>query len=104
MATMIFKKDNLKLGLVLGLLGPILGLVVVYFVKEDFNSLSFGEFLDLFFNTNRLITSIGSLSLLANVVLFTLYVNTHRDKTAKGIFIITLIYGIIILLLKILNK
>ncbi|MBN8672738.1 MAG: hypothetical protein J0L56_01315 [Chitinophagales bacterium] len=101
---MIFKKDNLKLGLVLGLLGPILGLVVVYFVKEDFNSLSFGEFLDLFFNTNRLITSIGSLSLLANVVLFTLYVNTHRDKTAKGIFIITLIYGIIILLLKILNK
>jgi uncharacterized BrkB/YihY/UPF0761 family membrane protein len=104
MATMIFKKDNLKLGLVLGLLGPILGLVVVYFVKEDFNSLSFGEFLDLFFNTNRLITSIGSLSLLANVVLFTLYVNTHRDKTAKGIFIVTLIYGIIILLLKILNK
>ncbi len=101
---MIFKKDNLKLGLVLGLLGPILGLIVVYFVKEDFNSLSFGEFLDLFFNTNRLITSIGSLSLLANVVLFTLYVNTHRDKTAKGIFIITLIYGIIILLLKILNK
>lgn len=101
---MILKKDNLKLGLVLGLLGPILGLVVVYFVKEDFNSLSFGEFLDLFFNTNRLITSIGSLSLLANVVLFTLYVNTHRDKTAKGIFIITLIYGIIILLLKILNK
>lgn len=98
---MIFKKDNLKLGLVLGLLGPLLGLTVIYFIQ--YSGFGFGEFLDLFLNTNRLITSIGSLSLLANVVLFTLYVNTGRDKTAKGIFIITLIYGIGILLLKILN-
>ena len=100
---MIFKRDNLKLGLILGLLGPALGLVVIYFVKSDFSSLSFGEYLDLVFNTNRLITSIGSLSLLANVVLFTIYINTHRDQTAKGIFFITLVYGIGILILKILN-
>ena len=98
---MIFKKDNLKLGLVLGLLGPILGLVVIYFVKSDFRAYSFGEFLDLVFNTKKLITSIGSLSLLANAVLFTLYINTHRDHTAKGIFITTLIYGIGILVLKV---
>jgi hypothetical protein len=101
MEAMIFKRDNLKLGIVLGLVGPILGLVIIYFIK--FPSLGFGEFLDLFFNTNRLITSIGSLSLLANVVLFTLYVNTHKDHTAKGIFLVTLLYGIAILLLKVLN-
>jgi len=98
---MIFKKDNLKLGLVLGLLGPILGLVVIYFVS--YSGFSFGEFFDLFINSNKLITSIGSLSLLANVILFTIYINTHRDNTAKGIFLITLIYGIGILVLKILN-
>jgi hypothetical protein len=98
---MIFKKDNLKLGLVLGLIGPVLGLVVIYFIQ--YSSFSFGDFLNSFFNEKRLITSIGSLSLLANVILFTLYVNTHRDHTAKGIFIVTLIYGIGILLLKILN-
>ena len=98
---MILKRDNLKLGIILGLLGPVLGLVIIYFIK--FPGFGFGEFLDLFINTNRLITSIGSLSLLANVVLFTIYVNTHRDKTAKGIFVVTLIYGIVILLLKILN-
>jgi len=100
---MIFKRDNLKLGLILGLLGPLLGLLVIYFVKPDYRSLSFGEFLSFFVNTNRLLTSIGSLSLLANVVLFTIYINTHRDTTAKGIFIVTLIYGIGILILKILN-
>ena len=98
---MIFKKDNLKLGLILGLIGPILGLVVIYFIK--YSSSSFSDFMDEFIHNNKLITSIGSLSLLANVVFFTLYVNTNRDKTAKGIFLVTLIYGIGILVLKVIN-
>ena len=98
---MILKKDNLRLGIVLGLIGPILGLVVIYFLK--FSGVSFGDFLDAFFNDNKLITSNGTLSLLANVILFTLYINTHRDHTAKGIFIITLVYGIALLVLKVLN-
>jgi hypothetical protein len=97
----MLKKDNLRLGLALGLFGPLLGLVIIYFVR--FPSYHFKEFLEDFMNDNKLITSIGSLSLLVNVILFTLYVNTHRDETAKGIFIITLIYGIGILVLKILN-
>jgi hypothetical protein len=98
---MILKKDNLKLGIVLGLLGPIIGLAVIYFIK--FSSVSFGEFLDEFFHNNKLITSIGSLALLANVILFTIYVNTQRDKTAKGLFLITLLFGIAILVLKVFN-
>lgn len=97
---MFLKKDNLRLGLALGLLGPILGLVVVYFIK--FPSYSFSDFLSYFMNDSKMITSVGSLSLLANVVFFTIYVNTHRDETAKGIFIMTLIYGIGILVLKVL--
>jgi hypothetical protein len=98
-ATFILKRDNLKLGLILGLLGPILGLIIVYFVK--FSSYSFSDFLDYFFNTKGLITSVGALCLLANAVLFTLYINTHRDSTAKGIFVTTVIYGIAILIIKV---
>ena len=98
---MIFKKDNLRLGLALGLIGPLIGLVVIYFIR--FPSYSFMDFLTYFMNDNKMITSVGSLSLLANVVLFTIYINTHRDDTAKGIFVITVIYGIGILVLKILN-
>jgi hypothetical protein len=100
-ATFILKRDNLKLGLALGLIGPLLGLIVVYFLK--FSSIDFFEFLDLFIHTNRLITSIGSLCLLANAVLFTIYLNTQKDDTAKGIFVTTLIYGISILVIKIFN-
>lgn len=99
MATFILKRDNLKLGLVLGLLGPALGLVVIYLAK--FPSYSFTDFLDYFFNDSKLITSIGALCLLANAVLFTIYINTHRDNTAKGIFATTLVYGIAILVIKI---
>ena len=99
MATFILKRDNLKLGLVLGLVGPVLGLVVVYFLK--FSAYGFLEFLDYFFNTRGLITSVGALCLLANAVLFTIYINTHRDNTAKGIFVTTLVYGIAILIIKV---
>jgi hypothetical protein len=98
---MIFKKDNLRLGLALGLIGPLLGLVIVYFIK--FPSSSFIDFLTFFMNSNSMITSIGSLCLFANVILFTIYINTHRDDTAKGIFLISMMYGIGILILKILN-
>ena len=99
MATFILKRDNLKLGLVLGLVGPVLGLIIVYFLR--FSSYGFLEFLDYFFNTRGLITSVGALCLLANAVLFTIYVNTHRDNTAKGIFVTTLVYGIAILIIKV---
>ena len=98
---MILKKDNLKFGLVLGLLGPIVGLAVVYLVS--YRSVTFGDFFNFFITDNKRITSIGALSLLANAVLFTIYVNTHRDNTAKGIFLTTVIYGIGILVLKIFN-
>lgn len=98
---MIFKKDNLKLGLILGLIGPAIGLVVIYFVQ--FPSSTFKDFLDEFFSNNKLITSIGSLALLANAVIFAIYVHFNKYNTFKGIFIVTLIYGIAILLLKVFN-
>jgi len=101
LATFILKRDNLKLGIVLGLLGPVMGLVIIYFVK--FTTYRFFEFLDLFINTNKLITSIGALCLLANAVIFTIYINTHRDDTAKGVFLTTLVYGVAILILKLFN-
>jgi hypothetical protein len=98
---MILNKDNIKLGLILGFLGPLAGLAVIYFVK--YSAFSFGEFLDYFIHDNKLITSVGTLALLANALLFAIYVQFDKAQTFKGIFIVTLIYGIMILVLKILN-
>jgi hypothetical protein len=98
---MIFKRDNLQLGLILGLIGPIIGLLVIY--MASYSSVSLRVFLEDIFSNKRLLTPTASLSLLANVALFTIFVNTRRDKTAKGIFVVTVIFGIAILILKILN-
>ena len=96
---MILKKDDLRLGMALGLLGPVVGLLVIYFLK--FSSSSLSDFLSEFITRKNITTSVGALCLLANAVLFTLYINTHKDNTAKGIFLTTVIYGIGILVLKI---
>ena len=98
---MILAKDNLRLGLALGLIGPLIGLIIVYFIK--FPSYSFKDFLDYFMHDNKVITNVGTFSLLANAVLFAIYVHFDKSQTFKGVFIITLFYGIGILILKLLN-
>jgi hypothetical protein len=95
---MFLKKDNLRLGLVLGLIGPLIGLVIIW--QLLFQSYGFKEFVEAIRTENRLIAKVGSLSLLVNAITFFIYINTHKDYTAKGIFIITLIYGVGILLVK----
>ncbi len=94
----MFKKDNLKLGLLLGLFAPLLGIFGFYLWK--FRRLSFSEFIQYLGLERSLLTSVVSFSLLANAVLFTIYINGHRDKTARGIFIVTCIYAIAALALK----
>jgi cbb3-type cytochrome oxidase subunit 1 len=99
---MFLTKDNLRLGLVLGIIGPLVGLAIVYFIK--FPSLSFKEFLDYFMHDNKVITNVGTFALLANALLFAIYVHFDKTQTFKGIFIITLFYGIGILILKLFNN
>ena len=96
---MIFKKDNLRLGLILGLVAPIVSLVIYYFVKF-WPTFTVRDFLD-FLRTNKTqITAVSVPCLVLNIALFTIYINSHRDQTAKGVFAATLIYAIIALLFK----
>lgn len=97
---MILKNDNLKLGFVLGLLVPLLVVIAIYFVR--FSYYSFGEFLEVSSQESRLITFFSAWCLVANIGLFTLYINSSRYQTAKGVFIITIVYGLGFLLLKVL--
>ena len=95
---MIFKKDNFLFGLALGLIAPMIGFFIYKFIK--FRGLSLDEMFQwMKFNPN-LITVFISVSLIANAVLFTIYINGHRDKTGKGIFVMTLVYCVIALLFK----
>ena len=101
MEIVIFKKDNLRLGLVLGLIAPIVSLAIYYFVRF-YPTYPVHEFF-FFLRTNKSqITAISVPCLVANIALFTIYINSHRDSTAKGIFAATILYAIAALLFKLL--
>ena len=96
----ILGSDNLKMGLILGFVAPVFGFMTFKWYK--FGIFSMKEFFQFIFlqPTHQVLTAGLSISLLANALLFTLYVNSHKDKTAKGIFITTAAYGVVILLIK----
>ncbi|MCW3091878.1 MAG: hypothetical protein JWP81_2947 [Ferruginibacter sp.] len=95
---MIFKKDNFWLGTILGLLAPVIGFAVFKLIKyRRFSLMEMYQWMTL---NHNLITAWISVSLFANALLFTLYVNARIDKTAKGIFAVTVLYAVIALLIK----
>jgi hypothetical protein len=95
----IFKKDNLRFGLILGLVAPIISLCIYYFAKF-YPLYPVSEFFGFLRANKTQITAVSVPCLILNIALFTIYINSHRDFTAKGIFAATLIYAIVALLFK----
>lgn len=97
---MIFKKDNFLLGTLLGFIGPLIGILIFKYSK--FRETSFEVLIEYMYREqgHRTFTVALSLALLVNAVLFTIYINAHKDKTAKGIFALTCAYGLLILCIK----
>lgn len=92
-------KRNVPLvGFVVGVIFPMLGMLVMYFLK--FKGIPFGEFLNTLINNHKVAAMVLSLSLFANALPFIYYTNKRLDYTAKGIFIATMLYAVLIVLLK----
>ena len=97
---MIFNKDNFIFGAILGLLAPVAGLLIFKNVKLSIFSYK-DAFQYMLYEPGFKVLSAGlSVSLMMNALLFTIYINRRKDNTAKGIFVTTLIYGLIILSIK----
>ena len=99
----MFKKDNFIFGCVLGILAPLAGLLMLKYYK--FGMLSFKEVLQFIYTQpgHGIMTAGLSVSLMMNALLFTIYVNGKKDLTGKGLFVTTVLYGIVILLIKYLS-
>ena len=96
----MLKKNTVQFGILLGFTAPVLGLVIYYFITFYTRNVGFMEFLGYLRQYKTLLTGVSSIALVANAVLFTFYINSRRDDTAKGIFVATVIYGVAILLIK----
>ncbi len=86
------------LGLVIGLLMPMIGMLIVYAVIGKGESL--GDFVSGLFRAKELAAKALSLSILANILPFIYYTNKRLDLTARGILIATMLYAVLIVLLK----
>ena len=95
----MFKKDNLKFGLLIGFVAPIIGLLI-YYVVQFRNVTSIPGFFYYVVTEKALLTAVISVLLVANAGVFTWYVNRRKDRTAKGVFISTCIYGLAALIWK----
>jgi len=98
---MTFKKDNFWFGCVVGLLAPAIGIIAFKYYK--LNGSSFGDAFSFMLHDpdgHRLLSAALSVSLILDLVLLTVFLNMANDKTAKGIFVSTVLYAVIILLLK----
>jgi hypothetical protein len=100
----MLKKDNLVLGIVLGLLTPFVIFFIYYFlaVYMPYHR-GLNEFIQILTGNRQMLPKIISICLLFNGGVFYLYTRQRKDLTAKGIFLVTMLYAITIILLKLLH-
>ncbi|MFT4155666.1 hypothetical protein [Parafilimonas sp.] len=87
------KKNSFLWGIILGIIVPVFGVLGYYFWKF-YPTFSIGDFMHVIFSQKTILSAISTFALFANIVLLTLCLNTRRDETAKGIFIVSCIYSI----------
>lgn len=91
------RTDNLPAGLAAGLLLPFVILMIIY--KVRFPEASFDEFLQIAVK-EKMLAPLLSLCIVPNLGLFFLFLHLEKLKTARGIILATLIYGIPIVIYK----
>lgn len=90
-------KDHLILGLILGLLIPVLGVIGFYYSK--FATIDLFQFLQVA-TKHKVLSPMLSLCAILNLGTFYLFLNKNYLLTARGIILATIIYGVTIVLLK----
>ena len=100
----MLKKDNLVFGIVLGLLTPVITFFL-YFLFAVYLPYQRGlnEFVQILLNNRQMLPKVISICLLLNGAVFYLYTRQRKDITAKGIFLVTMLYAITIIVLKLLH-
>jgi hypothetical protein len=95
--------DAAPFGLLIGLVFPLLGLIVLYFVWA--RDTSFGNYLKMFtaFDSPILMGTASkalSLSMIANLLPFYFFLNRKQYLTVRGILIAMVLIGVMVVLYK----
>lgn len=88
--------DSMLHGLIPGLLLPPLALVIFWWVKSD---LGFWNFL-VRFQFMGMLSKVLSVVTIPNLLLFFVFIWTHRNFSARGVIFATLLIAFVMLVLK----
>jgi hypothetical protein len=90
-------KDSILLGIPVGLIGPVIGVLVFYFV--NFSTSNISNFFRMAAAQN-LLSPLLSLCAVINLGVFFLFIKINYLQTARGIILSTFLYGLLIVGLK----
>jgi hypothetical protein len=89
--------DNIYLGIISGLLVPVIVLLVVFLYK--FKDYTLAEFFD-FLKTMKVLSKMVSLCIIPNLLIFFIYIWTDNDRSARGVLGATFFWALIVVILK----
>lgn len=92
------KRNISAFGFVIGLLFPLIGIFIVYLIM--FGGMSFDGFIKEMTHNFDAAAKVLSLGLLVNLIPFSFYTYNRLDLTARGILISTVLYAVLMVLLK----
>ena len=92
----IKRLDSMALGLIAGLVLPLITLVLVWVVRYEGG---LGEFISSFQRIGML-SKVISLSVIPNLLLFFIFIWTNRTFSARGVIFATLVVAMVMLVLK----
>lgn len=90
-------KDNIFLGLIAGLIGPVIGILVFYFY--NFSNSPLPGFFKMAAQQN-LLSPLLSLCAVINLGVFFLFIRINHLHSGRGVIISTFLYGLLIVTFK----
>lgn len=92
--------DNFFIGLFLGIIVPVIAFSI--FSTVNFPDRSIVDTLS-FYKKGSVLTHVISLSVLANLIVFFLFLNNKKEKTARGIIGGSFVYVFVVLIIMLLK-
>lgn len=93
-------RDHTLTGILAGLTGPVIGILVFYFV--NFRSSPILQFFEMAARQN-LLSPLLSLCAVINLGIFFLFIKADRLNSARGVILSTFVYGVLIVVFKFLS-
>ena len=88
--------DSVEVGLIPGILLPVLVLLIFWMIRYD------GDLADFlgFFQRTGMLSKLLSLAAIPNLLLFFLFIWTNRTFSARGVIFATFVVALVMLILK----